>query len=100
MNDQVGKVEPTAVLEPSADVAWVAIGEEVVVHRPSPPTSFVLNSVAGLLWRCLDGVSSLREILDDMADAFGVERASVERDCIPLVAMWQHQHLIEEVGNG
>lgn len=82
------------------DVAWVAVGDEVVVYRVIPPTSFVLNAVAGLLWRCLDGASPLTDILADIADAFGVDTAAVEHDCLPVVGMWLEQRLVEEVGNG
>ena len=93
-------VQLTTVLQPSPAIAWVAIGEEVVVHRVSPPSSFVLNSVAGLLWRCLDGVSPLGDIFADMAEAFGVDVDEVERDCIPVATVWNHQHLVQEVRDG
>ncbi len=77
----------------------MAIGDEIVVYRTAPPDSFVLNATAGLLWQCLDGVSSLTDIVDDMAEAFGANRAAVEDDCLPVVSTWLAHHLVEEVND-
>ena len=88
------------VLRHEPHVVWVAVGDELVVHRVDPPTSFVLNALAGLVWQCLDGGSPLGEILDDIADAFGQDRIQVRADCAPVVALWLGQQLVEEVRSG
>lgn len=100
MTGELPGVDPAAVLGPPAGVAWVAIGDEVVVYRVAPPAGFVLNSTAGLLWRCLDGTSPLAEIFDDLADTFGADRAEVERDCVAVVSTWLAHNLVEEVDGG
>jgi hypothetical protein len=41
----------------------------------------------------------LAEIVDDLADAFGVERDEVERDCLAIVSRWLGEHLVEMVNN-
>lgn len=89
-----------AVLGPSVGVAWVAIGDEVVIYRVAGRASLVLNSTAGLLWQCLDGASRLADIFDDLADAFGADRVEVEQDCVPMVSRWLAEHLVEEVARG
>lgn len=89
-------VEPSAVLTPKAGVGWVVVGDEVVVHRVEPSTSFVLNPMAGILWRCLDGESPLDEILGDIADEYGIERQQIAEDFMPVVQTWLDQKLIEE----
>jgi hypothetical protein len=76
------------------------IGDEVVVHRVADRASFVLNSTAGILWRCLDGDSRLGEIVDDLADGFAADRSTVEQDCVVVVGEWLAQHLVEEVDGG
>jgi coenzyme PQQ synthesis protein D (PqqD) len=91
------EIDSAAVLGPAAGVAWVAVGDEIVVHRVDPPDSFVLNATAGLLWQCLDGTSRVGDILDDLADAFRTDRAEVEKDCVPVVNTWLAHHLAEEV---
>lgn len=91
------EMDPAAVLGPAAGVAWVAIGDEVVVYRVAHPASFVLNATAGLLWHCLDGTSRLADIVDDVADTFGADRAEVEKDCVAVVNTWLAHGLVEEV---
>lgn len=96
MND-LPELGRAAVFRPAAGVAWVPIGDEVVVYRVAPPDSFVLNATAGLLWQCLDGASRLDEILDDLALAFEADRAEVEKDCVPVVSTWLAHKLVEEL---
>jgi hypothetical protein len=97
MSGQPSELDPATVLRAAAGVAWVPIGDEVVVYRVVPPYSYVLNATAGLLWQCLDSTSCLAEILDDFAVAFGADRGEVEKDCVPVVRTWLAHHLVEEV---
>lgn len=97
MNSELPEVDPAAAFRPAAGVAWAAIGDEIVLYRVADAASLVLNSTAGLLWQCLDSTSPLTDILDDLADAFGADRAEVEKDCVPVVSRWLAQHLVEEV---
>lgn len=85
------------VLAPAPGVAWVEIGDEIVVYRVADAASLVLNATAGLLWQCLDRVSPLAAIFDDLAAAFNADRAEVESDCRPLVNRWLAERLVEEV---
>ncbi|HLJ09294.1 MAG TPA: PqqD family protein [Acidimicrobiia bacterium] len=100
MSDRLPDVKATAVLGPAVGVAWVAIGDEVVVYRVDGAASLVLNSTAGLLWQCLDGTSQLAEILDDIAVTFGANRAEVEKDCVTMVSTWLVENLVQEVTGG
>ena len=96
MGDRI-ELDLSFVLRPAEGVAWVAVGNEVVVHRVAPSASFVLNDVAGLVWRCLDGASSMAEILADVADVFATPLARIEADFGPIVSGWLDQRLVEEV---
>ena len=97
MSGEPPGVSSGVVFGPAAGVASVAIGDEVVVYRVAPPDSFVLNATAGLLWQCLDGKSRLDDIFDDLAAAFGADRAEIEKDCLSIVSTWLAHHLVEEV---
>ena len=99
MNAEFPEVQPGAVLGPADGVAWVAIGDEIVLYRALDAASLVLNATAGVLWQCLDGRSRLADIFDDLADAFGADRAAVETDCVPVVGTWLAEHLVEQVDN-
>src|SRR5881396_3250130 len=91
------EVDPAAVLGAVGGVAWVTIGDEVVIYRVAGGASLVLNSTAGLLWQCLDGASRLADIFDDLADAFAADRSAVETDSVPVVSTWLAERLVEEV---
>lgn len=100
MDDKLPEVDRDAVLGPAADVAWVAVADEVVVYRAADAASLVLDPIAGLLWQCLDRSSRLGDILDDLADVFRADRAQVEEDCIPVLRTWLAESLVEEVRSG
>jgi hypothetical protein len=100
MNGELPEVDPAAVFGPAAGVAWVSIGDEVVVYRVADAASLVLNPTAGLLWQCLDSTSRLADILDDLADAFRTDRGEVEQDCVPVLSTWLAEKLVEEVHRG
>jgi|SRR5579884_780170 len=100
VSDRLPDVKTTAVVGPAVGVAWVAIGDEVVVYRVDGAASLVLNSTAGLLWQCLDGTSHLADIFDDIAAAFGANRTEVEKDCVPMVSAWLAENLVQEVAGG
>jgi hypothetical protein len=99
MTAELPAVRPGAVLSPAEGVAWVAIGDEIVLYRAADAASLVLNSTAGLLWQCLDGESRLGEIFDDLAGVFGADRAAVESDCVPVLGRWLAEHLVEQVND-
>jgi hypothetical protein len=97
VNADLPEVHPAEVFGPAAGVAWVATGDEIVLYRVADAASLVLNATAGLLWQCLDGSSRLGDIFNDLADAFGLDRANVEADCVPVMRRWLAEHLIEKV---
>ncbi len=76
-----------AVVAPG-DVAWAPIDREVVVWHPAHGASFALDPTAALLWQCLDGESTVGEVLADIADVVGVPLADITADCLPVVASW------------
>ncbi len=70
------------------DVAWVAIDREAVVHHPAGSTAYVLDPMAAVLWQCLDGESTLAEVLADIAEVVGAPLADVTAGCLPVVTSW------------
>jgi len=100
VNGKLPEADPAAVFGPAAGVAWVSVGDEVVVYRVADAASLVLNPTAGVLWQCLDSTSRFADILDDLADAFGADRAQVEKDCLPVLSTWLAEKLVEEVHGG
>lgn len=77
-----------ARLARATDAAWVRVGQEIVVHAAETETSCILDPVAALVWECLDGEAALGEILDDVADVYGVARERVADDFRSVVGTW------------
>lgn len=57
---------------PSADVTSVEVDGETVAYSPRTGVHR-LDPVATVLWRCLDGATSLAELATDLADVFAEE---------------------------
>ena len=69
----------------------VDVEDEAIVVDETRGALHLLNSTGALVWRCLDGVSSLDEICADIAEVLGMPLATVEAD-VDLLA----QRLLDE----
>jgi thiol-disulfide isomerase/thioredoxin/uncharacterized membrane protein YphA (DoxX/SURF4 family) len=58
---------------------------ETVAVDETSGASLSLDVIGGLVWSCLDGVSTLEEIVDDLAGVFGAPRDQVAVDVLELV---------------
>ncbi len=85
---------PDAVLTHGDEVAWVLVEDEVVAYHAPSATSHVLNPSAGLIWRCVDGQSTLRDILVDVADIYQVDAEQLLLQVVPVVAEWVDAELV------
>ena len=94
---QFGDHTPTleSVIAPGA-VRWAAAGTELVVQMPSVVGTHVLDPAAAVLWQCLDGISPLRVVFDDMADAYGVAPSVIAADCLPVIGSWLSAGIVTE----
>ena len=81
-------VDPAVVYRSASGVESVHVGQEIVLWNPVSLVSQVLDPMAGLLWQCVDGTSSLTEIMADVGDAFGRSVDEVQTDFEPAVAVW------------
>ena len=87
-------VYPDDVLSVADHVVARGVGDETVLFDPRESDAHVLNSSASLLWNCLDGAGSVREIFADLADAFGVPVGVIEHDFVPLLSDWKRHQLV------
>jgi hypothetical protein len=88
---------PDSVVIPHPDVVWTQVNDEVVVFSASTATSFVLDSMAALLWESLDPGAALVDLLRVISDNFAVDLERVMSDFLPLVALWLHNGILVEV---
>jgi len=89
-----------AVLRHGDDLVWLEVHDEVVVYLTTTDTCFVLNPASALVWRCLDGESTIGEILADVAEVFAVAPTTVTADFLPVVAQWVRDGIAAEVTDG
>ena len=75
---------------PLDGVASVAVdGEAVLLHVGSGALRH-LDAVGAIVWACLDGASTVEEIVVDLAAEFGADRDTVRHDVNALVeVLWR-----------
>lgn len=89
-----------SVVVPSPSVAWAPIDDQVVVHRLGARRAFAFDRSASILWQCLDGDSTIGEVLADVADVAGAPLAVVVEDSLPVVQSWLAEGIAALVGEG
>lgn len=78
-----------------AEVDAATLDGEVVVYNAGDGRVHQLDRLGSLLWDLLDGSATVRELVDDVADAFGAPRDDVDRDVKAFVAELDHYGLLE-----
>jgi hypothetical protein len=92
---QGSPIDATAVLSRAESVLWMEVDDEIVVYDPRTEQSVVLGGSAGLLWQCLDGVSTIEEIALDMAEVFALACGDVVGSLLPVAEDWIASGLAE-----
>src|SRR5206468_10053743 len=62
----------------------IGVGSELVVLDETTWEPHVLNATAALVWRYLDGESTLGELAEDFSEATGTDKAVVRDDILSL----------------
>lgn len=99
MSEDIAATDIDIQFVPSArpDVAWVEIDGQIVAYDPVHTTSYVLNTTAGLVWKLLDGTTTIEVLSTDLADAFGADPEQVRSDVLTTVRRFGHQGLLAGV---
>ncbi len=86
--DQVSKtrvVDDNFCAAPARTVRMVEIDHEAILLDDARQAVYALNPTGTLIWRCLDGLSPVGEICDDLAFALEAPLDIVKRDTFDLV---------------
>lgn len=89
----------TGSFVPVVDPAVVAVeldGESVLYHETAK-TVHVLNMTATLIWRCLDGRTTLDTLSGELASVFAAPAEQVGGDVVTAVREFGRQGLLFEV---
>lgn len=68
-----------------ATVASVELDGETVLFDEQSGTIHELSRTATLIWRCLDGSSTVDDIAADMSDVFGMDLERMQGELIEFV---------------
>ena len=93
-------IDETFVPRPRAEVSFVEVDNELVVVAPVGPSvsdAHWLDRTASIVWNAFDGESSLAELVDDLADAFGADRDRVRDDVLDLTRTLGRAGLLDGV---
>lgn len=77
-------IDERTVLTPGHHVGAVEVGDGLVLVDEFAAAGHALNPTATLVWRLLDGVSPLGDLIDDIASAYGIRRTDVSEQVIGL----------------
>src|SRR6266576_436803 len=77
-------IEVDYVPRPSERLFDVAVGTELVVVDGLTWQAHILNPTAALVWRCLDGETSLEELVADFSDAMQTDPDVVRTDLLDM----------------
>lgn len=90
-------IDGAFVARPLGTVAEVAVGDELVLVADDGRAT-VVNPTGALIWACLDGTSPLDEVVTDLSEELGADRAVVEADVLAFARQLGDAGLLEGVG--
>lgn len=94
---RVDDIDDSFVPRARAGVASVVLDGEAVLLDEDTSAMHTLNPTATLVWDCFDGTGSIAEIVDDLVEAYPMDRAVVARDVLDLARQLGRQGLLEGV---
>jgi len=70
---------------PRSDIARARLGADTLLYEPVARRLHTLNTSAALVWRRLDGLTTLWDIAGSLAEIFAADRAVIEGDVAAVV---------------
>lgn len=80
----------------STHVTCVELEGEAVLYAGVQGTVHKLDPLGTALWNCLDGTVTLRELVDDLRDAFEGDSERIAADVLEYARALRRQGLIED----
>jgi len=76
------------------DAAWRTVGGELIVVSAGSANIVALNGTAALVWEMADGVTSVDEMADALAEAFDVAAPDAEHDIEEFLGVLDSEGLL------
>jgi hypothetical protein len=91
------EVDDRTVPLPAPHIAFVEVEDRGVVVDEEAGRGYALNATASLVWKLLDSVSPLGDLIDDVSAAFAAPRADVAGSVHGLVRFFGELGLFDNV---
>lgn len=91
------EIDERTVPVPAAHVAMVDVDDGGLLVDEEAGRGYPVNATASLLWKLLDSVSPVGDLIDDVSAAFDVPRSTVADSVHDLVRTFGHLGLLENV---
>lgn len=75
-------IDAETVVSRRDDLAQVELDGEVVIYDDQTGAMHLLDPIAAIVWNCLDGQVALRQLGDELSEAFGTDVTTVTRDVV------------------
>jgi PqqD family protein of HPr-rel-A system len=80
---------------PAPGVEAIELDDELVLFDPSTGALHALDPLASLIWRCLDGSTTVAELVADLSEGFATDEATLRHDVDGLLAVLVAIRVIE-----
>ena len=94
------EIDEQFVPRPRRGVSFVEVDDELVIAAPADGGHFDahwLDRTAAVVWRTLDGSTTLEGLIDELSDAFAADRDVVRADVLELARSLGRAGLLEAV---
>lgn len=79
------EIDEASIVSPGRNVGTVEVEDRVVLVDEGAGRGHALNPTGSLVWRLLGPAAPLGDLIEDLADAFGVPRPDVADSVVGLV---------------
>ncbi len=93
----MNEMTPSLVFRHCGDVRYRVIDDEAVVIRQDAGEVLGLNDVGARLLELIDGKTSVKVLLEKMADEFEIDRSRLEQDVLGFLQELGEAGVIEQI---
>jgi hypothetical protein len=83
-----------AVLKRNPRAAFRIYDGQATIVTSDPGQTMVLNEIGSTIWKQIDGVRTLSQILETVLNEYDISREQAEKDLFDFVASMHDHHLV------
>jgi hypothetical protein len=84
----------SAVLKRNPQAAFRVYDGQATIVTSDPGQTMVLNEIGSTIWKQIDGVKTLSQILETVLNDYDISREQAEKDLLDFVASMHDHHLV------